>query len=267
MTPHPTPWTALVLAGSRRGATDPVAQAAGVAHKSLVPIGGRPMLLRVLDTLKATPSVGRLVVAMEGPALLEALPELAARVDRREIEVRPTAGSPAATVSDIAPLLDDPWPLLVTTSDHALLDVAMVETFLAGVPADADVGAALCSGDTIAAAYPDSRRSYVRLGRERYSGCNLFALRSLVALRATEFWVRMEAHRKRPWRYAAEIGIGPLVEYLTGRLTLERTASRLGAMMGVKLVPVLMPMAEAAIDVDTPDDLRQVETIAARLSA
>ena len=265
--PHRTPWTALVLAGSRRGATDPVARAAAVAHKSLVPIGGRPMLLRVLDTLKAAPSVGRIVVAMEGPALLEALPELAQRVQRREIEVRPTAGSPAATVSEIAPLLDDPWPLLVTTSDHALLDVAMVETFLAGVPEGADVGAALCSGDVIQAAYPESRRSYVRLGGQRYSGCNLFALRGLVALRATAFWIRMEAHRKRPWRYAAEIGIGPLAEYLTGRLTLERAAARLGAMMGVRLAPVLMPMAEAAIDVDTPADLAQVEGIVTRRQA
>ena len=40
----PRRFTALVLAGSR-GAADPVAQAAGVAHKALAPVGGIPMIL------------------------------------------------------------------------------------------------------------------------------------------------------------------------------------------------------------------------------
>ena len=73
-------------------------------------------------------------------------------------------------------------------------------------------------------------------------------------------------HLKTPWRYAAEVGVGPLLDYVTGRLTLERMASRLSRMMGARAAPVLMPMAEAAIDVDTPGDLRQVEAIISRRS-
>jgi GTP:adenosylcobinamide-phosphate guanylyltransferase len=44
-------FTAVVLAGDR-GSEDPVARAAGVRSKSLTPVGGRPMVLRVIDALE-----------------------------------------------------------------------------------------------------------------------------------------------------------------------------------------------------------------------
>ena len=71
------PFTALVLAGSR-GPTDPVAAAAGLPHKALVPVAGRPMLLRVIDTLRQCPEprpeIGRIVLCLEDSSLLDRLP-------------------------------------------------------------------------------------------------------------------------------------------------------------------------------------------------
>ncbi|HZF36268.1 MAG TPA: NTP transferase domain-containing protein, partial [Candidatus Angelobacter sp.] len=61
-------FTALILAGSR-GPDDPVARQAGRTHKALVPVGGVPMLLRVLRTLRQTPSIGRLALCIDRPAL------------------------------------------------------------------------------------------------------------------------------------------------------------------------------------------------------
>ncbi|MFC7554928.1 hypothetical protein ACFQU7_25930 [Pseudoroseomonas wenyumeiae] len=49
--------TALVLAGSRAGAADPMAMAAGVSHKALLPVGGVPMLARVLEALRDSPAL------------------------------------------------------------------------------------------------------------------------------------------------------------------------------------------------------------------
>ena len=45
---------ALILAGSR-GPDDPMARAAGVSHKALLPVAGVPMLLRVVEALRALP--------------------------------------------------------------------------------------------------------------------------------------------------------------------------------------------------------------------
>ena len=62
------PFTALVLAGSR-GPDDPVARAAGVAHKCLAPVAGVPMAVRVVQALAASPGIDRIAVALEDPAL------------------------------------------------------------------------------------------------------------------------------------------------------------------------------------------------------
>ena len=52
---------ALVLAGARPEA-DPVAAYAGVSHKALIPLGGEPLLARVVAALTAA-GVSRVAVA------------------------------------------------------------------------------------------------------------------------------------------------------------------------------------------------------------
>ncbi|MBL8675101.1 MAG: nucleotidyltransferase family protein [Rhodospirillales bacterium] len=255
-------YTALVLAGSR-GAVDPVARAAGVAHKALAVVAGRPMLLRVLDALAASPSVARVALAVDGRAIVDALPELAAAVERGAVTLLPVAESPALTVAGALSGLGAPFPLLVTTSDHALLTPAMVEAFLAGVPAGCDVAVGLATRSALQRAHPESIRTYFRLGGEGYSGCNLFAFARPEAERAVAFWVQMERHRKRPWRIAARIGPGPLLRYALGRLDLDGAFAALSRIAGVRGRAVVMPMPEAAIDVDKPSDLAQVERILA----
>ena len=54
--------TAFILAGERPNVIDPVAAAGGVALKALLPIGGVPMLLRVITSLRAVPAIGQIVV-------------------------------------------------------------------------------------------------------------------------------------------------------------------------------------------------------------
>jgi GTP:adenosylcobinamide-phosphate guanylyltransferase len=65
MTRSTTPFSAVVLAGDR-SAGDPVARATGVSSKALTPVGGRPMVLRVLDALEAAREIENIVLC--GPA-------------------------------------------------------------------------------------------------------------------------------------------------------------------------------------------------------
>ena len=61
-------FTGVVLAADR-GPDDPVARTAGAPCKSFVPLGGRPMVLRVLDTLAEAREVDSLVVCGPSEAL------------------------------------------------------------------------------------------------------------------------------------------------------------------------------------------------------
>ncbi len=251
------PFTALVLAG-RRGGEDPVARHCGVAYKCLAPAGGVPMLARVVAALAASPGVERIFVVLEDVSILEGLsgiPPCAAL---------PSAPTPSLSVLRALDEVEAGLPMLVTTADHPLLSVAIVEHFGAAARATgADVVAGLTAAEIIRKAYPDTQRTYLRLNDAHYSGANLFALMSPEARRAVAFWRRVEQDRKRPWRMIRAFGPGPLLAYLLGRLTLEAALARASAIIGARVAAVRLPFAEAAIDVDKPADLELVNTILA----
>ena len=254
-------FTALVLAGSR-GPADPVALAAGVPHKALAAVAGRAMILRVLDTLRHCPEIGRVAISLNDPGLIGRLPELADRVAAGEVTVVDADRSPAASVIAALERIPDPLPLLIATADHPLLTPAMVRYFL-GALGDAEAAAAVASEAVIAPAYPETRRTYIRLRGGAYSGCNLFAVTTPDAARAARFWSRVEVYRKQPWRLFAAGGIGPLLSFLFRRLDLDDAADRLSRLLGLRLRVVILPFPEAAMDVDKPSDLALAEEILA----
>jgi GTP:adenosylcobinamide-phosphate guanylyltransferase len=257
-------FTALVLAGSR-GPDDPVARAAGVPHKCLAPVAGVPMALRVVEALAASPGIDRIAVALEDPALVDQLPALRPLIAAGRCVLLATAATPSLSVQRALGELTDPLPLLVTTGDHPLLTPEIVAHFCAAARATAaDLVAGLASAAAIRAAYPDAQRTYLRFREERYSGANLFAVLQPEGRRAVAFWRRVEQERKRPWRLVRAFGWRPLLAYLLGRLTLDDALARASSVIGARLAAVVLPQAEAAIDVDKPADLELVETILAR---
>lgn len=255
------PFTALVLAADR-GPVDPVSRAAGVAHKCLAPVAGRAMLEWVIEAVAASPRVGRIAVSLRDPALLELLPSLTPLVESGRLVGLQAAGSPSRSVLQAAAELAQPYPLLVTTADHALLTTEMVDHFCAASQAaGVEVTAGLTASEVLLERYPQSRRTYLRFRDERYSGANLFALMSERAMALPELWLRVEQQRKRPWRIAAVFGPGLLLSYLLRRLSLDEAMARISARLGVAVAAVKMPFAEAAIDVDKPEDLELVNGI------
>ena len=72
----------LVLAGRREG-VDPFAESVGASHRALIPVAGVPMLLRVLRCLAATSRVADLTVSIDRPELIDEVPEIAERTERR----------------------------------------------------------------------------------------------------------------------------------------------------------------------------------------
>lgn len=252
--------TALVLAGSR-GPADPVAAHCGVRHKALAPVAGVPMLARVLDTLASSPRVGRIVVCLEDRALLQSIPGAPALVDQGRLTTTAPGPSPAGSVGAALRELGPGHSLLVTTADHPLLTTEMIEHFCTRAPAAADVVVALAPASVVRAAHPGAVRTFYRLGREGYSGCNLFLFRAGRGERVAAYWAEMERYRKRPWRLVAAIGPLTLLRFLLGRLDPRNAETLLSRRTGATVAIVEMPFAEAAIDVDKPADLELVERI------
>jgi GTP:adenosylcobinamide-phosphate guanylyltransferase len=252
--------TALILAGSR-GENDPLCAARNVSHKALIPVCGVPMVARVIGTLADSGRFSRILVAIERPELILAVPDIAQRVARREVQIVEAADSPSRSVLAALDEVAGAWPLLVTTADHPLLTREMIDYLFDEAEKDSDAVAGIVEEAVLSAAYPESKRTYLRFSDIRFSGANLFLLRTAKSAGIVAFWRTVERNRKRPLRLMSALGPVEVLRFVGGRLSLEAALRRLGRQTGARLGVVRLPFAEAAIDVDRLADLDQVERI------
>lgn len=256
------PRCAIVLAG-RRSADDPLARAAGAPHRALLDIEGEPMLLRVVRRLVSRPTIDRVLINIDEPALLDDVSGLSALRDSGTVDLLKSTESPSASVLESLEWADlKAGSALVTTADHALLDDAMLDAFFRDSErTNADLTLALVPRTTIEARFPETKRTYLRFNDEDYSGANLFLFRNPKAALAATFWRRVESQRKHPWRIARAFGFGNLVLFLARRLDLETAFIRASKVVGTKIQAIPLEIAEAAIDVDKIEDLELVRRI------
>lgn len=260
-------FTALVLAGTR-ATGDPLAAAAGVAHKALVTVGGTPMLARVLDTLHAARSVRRVVVCGMPPELAERDPVLREIGATRRLELAPGGGSPAASVARAIESLGLEPPLLITTADHPLLTATTVDEFCEGSRSAAvDVTFGIAPAALVAAAFPGIRRTHYRFRDGDFCGCNLYAFLTAAGCTAPAAWMRVEQYRKRPWRMVGFLGPLVLVRFLLGRLALADLTAVLRRQFHVHAQPVQLSAATAGFDVDTVEQRRVADDYLRRSAA
>ncbi len=242
-------WTAILLAGSRPGA-DAFAREHGVTSKAQIAVAGVPMVRRVADTLLACPSVARVVVLTQAP---DDVRDLLPASDR--ISLRASRGSIAEALSRFIADEAAPWPLLVTTADHALLTPDTVAAFLDGVGDRDDVAVGVVSKAVLATRFPGSARTWIRMGDGDFTGANLFALTGPSASAALALWAGVERDRKKGWRMVARLGPWLLLRAMLRRVTLQGALSEAGAKLGARVRAVQLRDPLAAVDVDKPADL------------
>lgn len=264
MTPPPVTATdlkidALVLAGRREGEIDPLAGVENVPHKALLIAGGKPLIRRVMDALKASGRIDRVTIAapddVRGPigAALGGLDGWS---------FRDTAGSPASTAFAAMEAAPEGRGLLVTTCDHALLSPDMIRRFLDDAATN-DAAAACVDRATYETRFPGSKRTFIKLKDLQFSGANLFWFAGARAKGLADFWRRLEANRKNPLAMARAIGVTTAIAYALGAITKAGLEKSIRQRTGVGVKLITLANAEAAIDVDKTQDLDLVRKILA----
>lgn len=255
-------YSALVLAGSR-GPECAVAALGGVSHKALLPINGTPMIERVIATLVAVKAIDKVVVVIETPEILRDLPSLIPLLDSGYIQTLAAKPSPAQSALHGFEALGSGQngPILMTTADNCLLTPEILQYFLGALTDGPDITAAVAKTDMVMEAYPQARRTRMRFRDGGQGGCNLFAFQTPQAKNIISFWRQVEQNRKSPLTMLRQLGVMTALRYLTNTLTLAQALQKLGKRTDTKLAVTDMPFAEAAIDVDTPDDFYLAEKI------
>ncbi len=219
------------------------------------------MLARVLKALEQCPTIARCLLL--GPAW-----EILANHPIVSLLKPPwlewIAPKPSPSLSALAGLSHIPEnrPILLTTADIAFPAPQIFEDFCHQASAlGGDVAIGLVPYPAVAARYPKVRRTLLKFSDGPFCTCNLFAFLTPKGRRLVEFWRQLEQERKRPWRLVLVLGAPALVDYLLGRLSTQKVARQVEKKLGLKVNFVILPYPEAAIDVDTEDDLRLVRKL------
>ncbi|WP_083566086.1 nucleotidyltransferase family protein [Nitrosovibrio sp. Nv17] len=257
-------FTAIVLAADRTG-RDPVATAAGMACKAIVPIAGVPMVIRVLDALEDSGEVDAIILCGPPPSAIADCPELERRIGSGRVTWVPNLDSPSRSADSGLAQCDADTPVLLTTADHALLSPAIVRHFLhAARLAQTDAAVGVVRHEDVAAAFPGVGRTVIRLGDGGICGCNLYAFLNPRGRGLVAFWQQAEDLRKQPWRLIAQVfGLRMVLSYVLGRLTLGKALHRVSARTGIRVQPVFLPYPQAGIDVDKVEDMRLATSVLA----
>ena len=254
-------FVAIVLAADRT-TNDPVANKSGMACKAFTPICGVPMIIRVLDALEASGVIDRVVLCGPPESSLGACPELEQRIGSGYVTWVPNLDSPSRSANRGFEYIDKETPVFLTTADHALLTPEIVRYFLyESSRADSDVTVGLVEHKNVMASFPGTKRTVIRLRDGNFCGCNLYAFLNPCGRNLVPFWRKAEDLRKKPWKLVGEI-LGPIaiLLYLLRVSKLNQALNAVSAKVGVRSQAVIIPYANAGVDVDKAEDIALVES-------
>jgi len=248
------------LAGERPGGSD-FSRELGLAASVLVDVAGKSAVARVIEALELSASVDGGVLCGPQESIYLEQSEFQKILKNSSFSwLPPESGPSASAVAAVRHI--NRFPVLLTAGDHALLLPEIVDDFCsAALKTEADIVFGVTPYALVKAAYPDSKRTVSKFSNGQFCGTNLFALLTPEAAAGPDFWRQVEADRKRPWRIARKFGIGMLLRYLLGRLSLEDALDTLASAIACKVGYVVIENPRAAVDVDTVADRDLAEKI------
>jgi GTP:adenosylcobinamide-phosphate guanylyltransferase len=238
-------FTIIVLAAQRDGRLDPLAAKAGVTHKCLVPIEGKPLLAHVLGALGQVAGIEAVNISVEAGAdkALRPVTEASGLSIRFVVAADNIADSVYAAAAGAA------GPVIITTADNVLLTPAAMQAVMARL-ADGDDGVlALARKEDVLSAHPLGQRRFYRFRDGEFSNCNLYGL-SQRGLKLAETFREGGQFAKNPMRIARAFGLFNLIRIRYGLITLDNAMRRLGRRTRVKASALVLADGAHAIDVD-----------------
>ena len=242
--------SALVLAARRPGVEDPLAAKAGVSHKCLIEMDGGPMIALVLRSLAESDHVRDIYISIDESDALNGVTCIHDGSLGKPVTILPSAENLFESVKD-ALSKNERFPIIICTADNALQTAEMVDHFCENFEKeDCDAAVALTPAEVIWAKYPDGQRRPYTFKDGKYSNCNLFGLKTPRSVSAAEAFRGGGQFGKSKARIFKAFGLINLLMYHYTLVSLPDVFRRLSKRFRVTVVPVIMPFAEAPIDVD-----------------
>jgi CTP:molybdopterin cytidylyltransferase MocA len=237
--------TVIVLAAQRDGELDPLAAAAGVSHKCLVPICGQPLLAHVLKALEGVAGIESVRISVEAGAAERLRPI----TDGSPLPIQFSESADNLADSVYCAAQGAAGAIIVTTADNVLVRAAPIEAVARRLLDGDDVVIAVARKEDIRAAHPDAQHNFYELRDGGFSNCNLYGA-SQRGLRAAEAFRGGGHFFKNPLRIAKAFGLMNLIRMRLGWVTTEAAMDRIGRRFRLKATRIILDDGAYAVDVD-----------------
>jgi molybdopterin-guanine dinucleotide biosynthesis protein A len=253
---------AVVLAGGLN--SDSLRASCGYEKEALITIGNRPMVEYVVNALKHTPQVGRIVVAGHRDDLTSIFGSDPSLI------ISDSGPSSVATLQKGLETLQAKTPdhsqtqrmVIVTTGDIPMITPEAIDDFLhLCQKRKGDLYYPVVTRENSECKYPGVIRTYVRLREGQFTGGNLILVDPAIVAQCSAMADRIVQRRKNPLALCKLLGWRFVMKFLFRTLNLAEVEDKVSNMMGIKGVAVISSYAEVGVDVDKPGDLQLVRRI------
>lgn len=244
---------AVILAG---GPVDAVAQQQpGAPNKAFVEIGGKTLVARALEPLRASGAIGRIVIV--------APPEVRGRTDLAGAdEVRPDGRRITDSLRSGLSGFDPDADVLIVASDLPILTVPAIDDFVARTGAlAADVVYGCVERSVHLASFPQVPHTWAHMRDGTFCGGGIVAMKPRALPLLERFIERLGAARKHPIRLASLFGWDVLLRYALRQLSIAQAEARASHILGAPVRALVSPFAETGVNVDRVTDIALAEEL------
>lgn len=250
----------MVLAG-QHNRDGPFSDAFPVSNEALVPVAGMPLLTWVLAGLRESRHLDRIVVVGPDDLRDKAVAELPPRIQHRIEMVAPGESLTDNIRRGFEALEGHAW-ILISTADIPLITASIVDEFINKCfKAKGSFFYPVVARETIESRYPGVERTYVKVAGRVLTGGNIFLVERRIIPQALDVVEQFYRARKNPLRLASLLGLGYIVKWAAGSLTLEELESKVSSMVGAQGRVIISSHPEVGLDIDKPSHIPPVEEI------
>ena len=257
-----TPVTVIILAGQRAGAVNPLAARAGVSHKCLAPIDGKPLIAHVLETMTALPAVKEIRISVEPHAHEQFQQVVSSYEGGAPIRLVPSERNLIDSV--IAAAGEDQGPFLITTADNVLVTPAAAAQIRREMRS-ADGVLALARKQDVLAAHPEGQRGFYRFRDGEFANCNIYGLANRKTFPvAAHVFAGGGQFMKSIKRMIDAFGFFNILLLRLGVFDVAGAMRRMSRRSGIEIRATQFTDGSLAVDVDNERTYRVCEELLAR---
>lgn len=240
---------AVLVAGGTPGPGDPLYPLTRGQPKALLEMAGQPMIQWVLDALGGAQTIRNVVIV--------GLPAGSGLTCAKPLAYIPNAGSIVDNVlagGRWAAAQDAPAQYgLLVSADIPAITPAMVDWNVAtSLQTDHEAYYSVIPRPVMEARFPNARRTYFRAKEGQFTAGDVSLMAVALVRHPPPIMQALVETRKNIPRQAQLIGLGTLVKFALGQLSLEEGARRVGERIGIRTRLLVSPYAEIGMDVDKP---------------